>query len=230
MQDIEINRTNHMRNNGTVITIAQQKGGAGKTTLASHLAIALCQKKNRVAVLDIDPQGSLTHWYHIRSERFGEDYTGIFFTNTSGWKINSELSSLKSQYDYIIIDSPPHVETDAKSAIRASDLVLIPVQPSPTDIWATKATVELCNSEKIENLIVINRVTHNSKLADEVTKAFKKNVCKTQISNRVAFASSLLEGRCVMETQPKGPASDEIKALVSEVLAKLSAKNKKKAA
>lgn len=79
MQSIETIRKIPMKQSGTVLTIAQQKGGAGKTTLASHLAIALCQKRNKVAVLDIDPQGSLSHWYHIRSERFGEEYTGIFF-------------------------------------------------------------------------------------------------------------------------------------------------------
>lgn len=157
----------------------------------------------------------------------GKSILEFFFASTSGWKLNSELSTLKREYDYIIIDSPPHVETDAKSAIRVADMVLIPVQPSPTDIWATKATVDLATSEGIEYAIILNRVTHNSKLAEEVQKAFKKNVCKSQISNRVAFASSLLEGRCVMETQPKGPASEEIKKLVTEVTAKLAAKNKK---
>jgi chromosome partitioning protein len=126
-----------MKHNCTIITIAQQKGGAGKTTIAAHLGVALAQKRNRVAVIDIDPQGSLKHWYNIRAEKFGEEYTGIYFSATAGWKINSEIMSLKRNYDFIIIDSPPHTETDAKSVMRVADLVIVPVQPSPTDLWAT---------------------------------------------------------------------------------------------
>ena len=104
-----------------IITIAQQKGGAGKTTLAAHIAIALNQKQNRVNMVDIDPQSSLKHWFSIRAQRFGDDYTGIHFTATAGWKINSEIVNLRNKFDFIIIDSPPHTETDAKAAIRAAD-------------------------------------------------------------------------------------------------------------
>ena len=94
-----------------VITIAQQKGGAGKTTVAAHVAVALSQKGNRVAVVDIDPQGSLTHWHKLREERFGEGYTGLSFVHVSGWRVGSEVSRLSRSCDFVIIDSPPHTET-----------------------------------------------------------------------------------------------------------------------
>lgn len=199
-----------------VITIAQQKGGAGKTTVAAHLGIALMQRGKRVVLIDIDPQGSLTAWHTIREERFGEGYTGVAFGALSGWRVGSEISRLKNEYDAIIIDSPPHTETEAKTAIREADLVIIPVQPSPTDLWATKATVEICERERKQYRVLMNRLNPNSKLAVQIVKELKK-VLKNHLGNRVAFASALLEGRCVTETAPTSPAAEEIKTLTKEI-------------
>ena len=218
-----------MKHNCTIITIAQQKGGAGKTTIAAHLGVALAQKRNRVAVIDIDPQGSLKHWYNIRAEKFGEEYTGIYFSATAGWKINSEIMSLKRNYDFIIIDSPPHTETDAKSVMRVADLVIVPVQPSPTDLWATKATVDLVENERIPYCVLMNRVTPNSKMAQDIASKFD-NLLKAHLGNRVAFAACMLEGKCVTETQPKSAAADEIKQVVDEIQKKLKKAELKKAA
>ena len=199
-----------------VITIAQQKGGAGKTTLAAHLAVALSQKGNKVAVVDIDPQGSLTDWHKEREKRFGEDFTGLHFSTLSGWRVGSEITRLKSEVDYVIVDSPPHTQTEAKTAIREADLVLIPVQPSPADVWATEATVSLAAREGVPAFLILNRVTHQSVLAKKFAKKLK-NLLNTQLGNRVAFAASLMEGRTVTETAPKSPAADEIKQFTAEV-------------
>jgi chromosome partitioning protein len=215
-----------MKKKGCVITVAQQKGGVGKTTISAHLAVALSQKRNKVAVIDVDPQGSIKHWYNLREDRFGEDYTGLYFFSISGWKINSELSNLQQEYDYIIVDSPPHIETDAKAVIRVADLVIIPVQPSPADLWATKASVALATNEKIPYKLLLNRVPHNSKFAEDVTKEYPKNIFKTQLGNRVAFMSCLAEGKCVTETQPKSAAAEEMKSLVTEVSSMLQTLNK----
>lgn len=200
-----------------VITIAQQKGGAGKTTVASHLAVALQQKGKRVAVIDVDPQGSLGYWHGVREEKFGEGYTGLTFSSVSGWRVTSELSRLKREHDYIIVDSPPHTETEARTAIRSADLIIIPMQPSPTDLWATKATIELAEAEKLPVMVVLNRVSHNSRLAPEIVKQLKTKV-SAEIGNRVLFASALLEGRTATEVSPTSQAAEEIKALVKKVL------------
>lgn len=201
-----------------VITIAQQKGGAGKTTLAAHIAVALSQKGNRVAVIDIDPQGSLTHWHKIREERFGEGYTGLTFTAVSGWRVGGEVTRLRRQSDYVIIDSPPHTETEARSAIRSADIIVIPVQPSPTDLWATKATLELAKHEKIPVRVVLNRVAANSRLAQTIAAELPE-LTGTTLGNRVLFASALMEGRCATEVDPTSVAAQEIKALVKEITA-----------
>ncbi|TAE33173.1 MAG: ParA family protein [Alphaproteobacteria bacterium] len=205
-----------MRNK--VITVAQQKGGAGKTTLVVHLAVALMQRGCRVALIDIDPQGSLGHWHRIRTERMGEGYTGLHFSTLSGWRVGSEVSRLRKNYDVILIDSPPHVETEARTAMRSADLIIVPVQPSPTDLWATKATMDYAKSERVMARIVMNRMAPQSKIAQAIMDELD-GLCDAKLGNRIVFASALLEGKGVTEVDPKSQASQEIKALTEELLA-----------
>jgi chromosome partitioning protein len=208
-----------------VITIAQQKGGAGKTTVAAHLAVAWSQRGKRVAIVDIDPQGSLTQWHKIREKRFGEGYTGLTFAALSGWRVGSEVARLRRNHDIIIIDSPPHTETEARTAIRSADFILVPMQPSPTDLWATQATLDLAAAEKLPVRVVLNRMSSNSKLAQTIT-ADLKNLAKNSLGNRVLFASALLEGRSATELAPTSPAALEVKALAEEISRLLKAMDK----
>jgi chromosome partitioning protein len=200
-----------------VITVAQQKGGAGKTTVATHIAVALSQKGNRVAIVDIDPQGSMSHWHAIREENLGEGYTGVTFSTVSGWRVASEISRLRKVCDYIVIDSPPHTETEARTAIRSADLVIIPVQPSPTDLWATQATLNLAKAEKVPVKVVMNRVPANSRLAQTIAAKLPELINET-LGNRVLFASSLMDGRTATEMEPSSVAAQEVKALVKNIL------------
>ena len=119
--------------NARIITVAQQKGGSGKTTIAAQLAVGLSMEGYLVATVDIDPQGSLSLWYEKRKRALGQK-NKITHSRVSGWRLSNEILRMKDDIDYIIIDSPPHTETDSTTAIRAADLVLLPLQPSPLDL------------------------------------------------------------------------------------------------
>ncbi|WP_119168757.1 ParA family partition ATPase [Algihabitans albus] len=204
-----------------IITVAQQKGGAGKTTLTAHLAVAYTAAKKKVAVVDIDPQQSLTMWFRLREERFGDAGAGLLVSAIKGWRVRNEVERLAREHEVVLIDSPPHAETEAKIAVRSADLVVIPVQPSPMDVWATRPTLELAAGEDTPVLVVLNRVPPRAKLNEEMlteVKGFGARIAKTQIGNRVVFASALSEGRSVGEVQPSGKAAREISALAKEIL------------
>jgi chromosome partitioning protein len=204
-----------------VITIAQQKGGAGKTTLAAHLAVAWTAQKKRVAVVDIDPQQSLSTWFQVREAAQGDARAGLLVNQINGWRVRNEVEKLARDHDIVLIDSPPHAETEARVAVRAAHLVVIPVQPSPMDVWATRPTLELAQEERTPAVLVLNRVPPRANLTERMTEQIADlgaDVAKARIGNRVVFAAALSEGRAVGEVQPSGKAAREIKALAKELV------------
>lgn len=212
-----------------ILTVAQQKGGAGKTTLAAHLAVAIAETGKTVAVIDIDPQASLSSWWEMREElglpepTNGKGKGGLSVHRITGWRTANEVEKLARDHDVVVVDSPPHAETEAKIAVRIADLVLVPLQPSPMDFWATQATLDLAKSEKTPALLVLNRVPPRASLTESMTAKIGEmgaKVAKAQIGNRVALAASLLEGKGVSEYQKRGTAAAEIKALAAEVMKK----------
>ena len=204
-----------------IITVAQQKGGAGKTTLAAHLAVAYTAMKKRVVAVDIDPQQSLSRWYELRREWMDGMPAGVLVSAIEGWRARAEVDRVAAGHDVVIIDSPPHAETEARIAIRAADLVVVPVQPSPMDIWATRPTLELAAAEKVPALLVFNRVLPRAKLTEAMegeAKQLGAKIARARLGNRVAFAAALAEGKAVGESQPRGRAAQEIAALAKEIL------------
>ena len=139
-----------------VITVAQQKGGTGKTTLVVQLALAFIKYHNlKVAIIDTDPQGSLGKWFMIRSDN-GLSETNLTFKTASLWGAQYESKILKQDHDIVFIDTPPKIESDARPAIEAANLVIIPVAPSPVDFWATEGIIEIAKKAKRKVLIQIN--------------------------------------------------------------------------
>ena len=152
---------------GLTITVAQQKGGSGKTTLAVNLAIALMQRGHSVAVMDTDPQGSMGRWFMERRERMGGE-PGIGFATASAWGVSYECEKLGKVHDFVIIDTPPKIDSDLKPALRESSLVLVPVATSHVDLWATESVLELAQRVGRPVLMVLNRAPGRAKLTQDV--------------------------------------------------------------
>ncbi len=204
---------------GKVLTIAQQKGGSGKTTLAANIALAYAARGMSVALLDTDPQGSLGRWFMARRERT-DGAEGIAFGTSSAWGISYECEKLRKLHDLVIIDTPPKIDADLRPALRESDLVVVPLATSQVDLWATEGVLELAARERRAVLIVLNRASARGRLTGRMAEAARTldaDVAETQIGNRVAFAETLGEGRGVAEVARNSPAAQEIAALVDEI-------------
>jgi chromosome partitioning protein len=203
-----------------VIAILNQKGGVGKTTLAVHVATALARKKRRVLLLDADPQGSALDW---AAARHGEPLFPVVGLPKSS--IHKELPALAANYEIVIIDGPPRVYDVARSAIMASDLVLVPVQPSPYDVWAAKEIIDLLNEAAVykpalQKAFIINRKIVNTAIGRDVAEALSAYpipVLSTSVCQRVAFAESATQGLTVYELDPEMLAAQEMNQLADEV-------------
>jgi chromosome partitioning protein len=207
-----------------VITVAQQKGGTGKTTLVVQLALAFIKYHNlKVAIIDTDPQGSLGKWFMIRSDN-GLSDTNLTFKTASLWGAQYESKILKQDHDIIFIDTPPKIESDARPAIEAANLVIIPVAPSHVDFWATEGIIEIAKKAKRKILIQINRANYRSKLISktyEYINSIKVKATDTLIGHRQIYVSSMGEGKTVAEKQRKSKAVDEIKKISEQILLEL---------
>ncbi len=207
-----------------VITISQQKGGSGKTTLAVHLALAFIKYYNlKIAIIDTDPQGSLGKWFMIRTEKKVSN-NNLTFKTASLWGAQYESKTLKKDHDIVIIDTPPKIESDARPSIESADLVLIPVSASHVDFWATGAIVEIAKKANKKILIQINRSSQRSKLiskTNEFIKSLDLSATKTIIGNRQIYASSMGEGKTAIEKQKKSNAIEEMKKLSEQILTEL---------
>ncbi len=201
-----------------VITIAQQKGGTGKTTLAANIAAAFAATR-RVALLDIDPQKSLSRWHGLRVARRAPA-TALAFSDISGWRLAAELERLKRDHDVVLIDSPPQLDTDARVAVRAADIALVPIQPSLPDIWAAEGTLALAGEERRPAHLVFNRVPSASRLRETIEAdlaARRLPLLRSALGNRAGFAHAFAAGLGVTEAAPRSTAAAELRALLDEL-------------
>lgn len=208
---------------GRIITVAQQKGGSGKTTMAVNLAVALHGRGHSVALVDTDPQGSMGRWFMERMAAQGED-EALDFSTSSAWGASYESEKLKKRFDFVIIDTPPKIDSDLRPSLRVADLVLVPVATSHVDLWATEGVLDLARREKAEVLVVLNRTRPNTRLSAEVAERASELgavVAQTRVANRVAYAETLGQGLGVVERSSAGAARDEMAALMDEILTRI---------
>jgi len=204
-----------------IIALLNQKGGVGKTTLAVHIAEAISRTGKSVLLVDADPQGSALDWSENRPDNPSFPVIGLPKAN-----LHKELPALAKNYDVVLIDGPPRVNEIARAAIMASDIVLIPVQPSPYDVWAAKEIVDLLQEasafkDNLKSAFVINRKISNTAIGRDVGEAlagYSLPVLKASICQRVAFAESAAQGLTVMDVEPNGSAAKEIEKLTRELL------------
>ena len=203
-----------------VIAVLNQKGGVGKTTLSIHLATAL-SSVGRVLLIDADPQGSALDW---SAQRVTEPLFPV--VGLPKPTLHREIPAISQGYDWVIIDGPPRVNDLARSAIAASDVVLIPVQPSPFDVWAAQDIIDIvreCSVLKpdLKTRFVINRLFPNTTLGGEVKEAlasFEVEVMENSIRNRTEYAKSAKAGLTALETEPNGIAAEEVNLLMQELI------------
>lgn len=203
-----------------IIGVLQQKGGAGKTTLTLNLAAYFATEGARTLVVDADPQASALAWSSVREKKPLFPVIGMPKPT-----LHKDLPQLAKDYDVVLIDGAPRVNELAKSAIMASDVILIPVQPSPFDVWSCADIVSLIREAQqfkpdIKCAFVVNRKVGNTVISREVTKAFKElpfPLLEPTVGQRVIFAETAAQGLTVFDTAPSSPAAFEISA-VAELL------------
>ena len=202
-----------------VVTFAQQKGGAGKTTLLAQLAAEWAGAGRRVALVDLDPQRSLTRWAELRG---GADLTLV---ESRDWRAGTDISGARRDADLVLVDCPGAAERLLATAVRGSDLVLVPVQPAALDVWATAPVLELCGKERKPVRVVLNRVPPRGGSVAEAEAALAEAgaaLLDARLGNRVAFSTAFLRGRSAAETAPRSRAAEEVAALAAEVDAALA--------
>lgn len=201
-----------------IISILNQKGGSGKTTIAINLAHAISLKNKNILIADSDPQGSARDWSNVKD---GEILTVIGLDRPS---LNKDISQIKKNYDYIIIDGAPQLSTHTAAAIKSSDIILIPVMPSAFDLWAITDLVDAIKTKQamgsnLKAFIIISRVVKNTKISQEVRDVvieYGLPLLNSFTTQRVSYPYSAAKGLTVFHTQDQ-KAQAEINAIIKEL-------------
>jgi chromosome partitioning protein len=206
------------------VVLASQKGGAGKTTLAAHLAVAAEEAgAGPVVLIDTDPQGSLSAWWNVR------EANRPALAPCPIAELRSKLAALADAgYQLAVIDTPPAITEAIRAVVELADLVLIPARPSPHDLRAIGSTVSLATGASRPFLFALTQAKPNTRLTVQAVTALSEHgtVASAVIHDRVDFAGSMIDGRTVMELDGKGRSATEIRELWAFVRKRLTLSKK----
>jgi chromosome partitioning protein len=194
-----------------VLALSSQKGGSGKTTLSGHLAVqAERSGAGPVCLIDIDPQGSLADWWNEREAEMPA------FAQTTVARLQADLEILRQQgFKLAVIDTPPAITMAIQSVIQVAELILIPTRPSPHDLRAVGATVDLCERAGKPLIFVVNAATPKARITYEAAVALSQHgtVAPVTLHHRTDYAASMIDGRTVMEVDPNSKSAKEVEEL-----------------
>jgi len=203
-----------------VLVLASQKGGSGKTTLSGHLAVEADQARiGPVALIDTDPQGSLSHWWNARAA------TSPHFAKVGLLDLGEALSRLKdSGVKLAVIDTPPAITDSISQVVAHADLVVIPTRPSPHDLRAVGATVDIAERRGKPLIFVMNGATARARITGETAVALSQHgtVAPIILHHRTDFAASMVDGRTVGEVEAKSQSAKEVRELWAYIQDRLS--------
>jgi chromosome partitioning protein len=211
-----------------IISLVNQKGGVGKTTIAINLGIGLARRNFKVGFLDTDPQGTASQWQSIEGNL-------AFEVRRHPSPVSSgDIMDANRNYGCLVIDTPPAIGEIMLSVLAYSDLAIIPLAPSVLDIWSSRTTIEMIEEAKIVNpklqgrLLVSRKVprTRLGRDGREAIAALEMDVFETEISQRIAYVESMIAGVSVFQYAPKSEASREIEDLCEEILQEMQLKSR----
>jgi chromosome partitioning protein len=201
--------------------LISQKGGAGKTTLALHLAVEAARRGLRTLVIDLDPQSSAARWGDRRDKSGSARPCDVDVTTEHPVRLAGALNGAEQEgYDMTIIDTAPHADSAGLMVAREVDLVIIPCQPAAFDLDAIGTTVDLCKLAKKPGVVALNRAPIRSKVVEQAREVIARwggETCAVEIHERVAFRHAVTDGRVAQEYEPEGSAAREIEALFAEL-------------